>query len=167
MLLVIAKNVKKHFGNGWKKNTKHWMHWIMHGGVRFGVILIPIGNRFIHLLRGERMNYTVWNWTGKDLWANSYRTFVEKRFELLKHIRIFQLQQTWWCIFHHWIMINGQRSWMWFLGTLIRVGIQKKMKYRLLCGQPLCITRWEDFRRSHFWWWNQHHHLWIGMRKIM
>ena len=23
------------------------------------VILIPIGNRFIHLLRGERMNYTV------------------------------------------------------------------------------------------------------------
>ena len=31
----------------------------MHGGVRFGVILIPIGNRFIHLLRGERMNYTV------------------------------------------------------------------------------------------------------------
>jgi len=32
---------------------------LLHGGVRFGVILIPIGNRFIHLLRGERMNYTV------------------------------------------------------------------------------------------------------------
>ena len=65
----------------------------MHGGVRFGVILIPIGNRSFTFSEGEdELHGLKLDW--KRFVSEQLQDFCREEIRAVKHIRIFQLQQT-------------------------------------------------------------------------
>ena len=84
----------------------------MHGGVRFGVILIPIGNRFIHLLRGEEDELHGLKLDWKRFVSEQLQDFCREEIRAVKTYSDLPVTTNMMMYFRHWIMINGQRSWM-------------------------------------------------------